>query len=1528
MQSTMNPQRGGDPWAPRQPGMNGPPDMRNGSYPRQLPRPPASDAESNQSRAARFEDEKRRVIESCFAKKDPDGTQLESYITHVRVIEDAMYPSSPPPPDAPPNNKKNRVILVAVRRSGKVRVHKARENPNGTFSIGKTWNLDELTAIQSYSAFQPSNQQENFEKQWAGGVGFLVSLGKPYYWQSTTAKEKDFFIASLIKIYRKYTGGKLPQLIGFPSQELDMLTGGSASHTPNLRDQTPPIGMSQAVLPSPPQMPAAASPRPQSPYTPQTPSRNASRPEHSENERAFSRNDYRPMPREGLRQPSEDTTKSPARYAAPPPQPLVEEQRSRSIGEKQPPPDPYRARSPARQEPPQAQAPPPLFANPKSSQSSLSQPDRRVETPTSRQNGVPAVGLAPYGPAKRSLASKSGESFGDGVGSDSSRPPTGHSDRKPPGPAPPLPVELEDNLPGRRRPSLGENNYAHSYHSQATTQATTPFVTPLGTPGLPTAEKTATVESIRPHIPGQFPPPTPLSTNDYFGRVKSNQSTDSKKSMETPKPEPTPAPPVMPSLTPENRAEVVQSPVEKDPEDSKRTEEEYRPGLGPMIKKKSAKEIAGQFRKAALAASAFQPRQGGAGARLKAMQDKNSNEPDGITGVVPAPLFRGMSTDSVSSSAPGTPGLASPGLEKERPGTPLANSVVPRVQIQRTATEDSAKSVSVKSVDSRAKPVEPIEPLQPEVLSESPEKTRSGSPQRKKRQRQEAEIEKFCTILGLDPRVMDGRGSDFNELLTEFGWEGKLADRKKLDDFESDIHREIGRAQAMGWLGHLEQQENRVQDLSRAFDKAIIECEEMDGLLTLYSHELDTLHDDIEYIEAQSQGLQVSTANQKILQSELQSLLKTLTISSADLRALQSAPLDMNEGVVAVERALVLLYRAMITIDPDIRSNRKRQETASRNDRTGVGVYADAEIGQMRAVRQKKENYREETLTFIRRFNQHMTNMFKLAEQRSSEENTRSAASTSTLSLNLPALQTSRAELWIYSPMMLFVREVNSYEWQTLISSYEINIKSTYMEYFRDNVMAQRKLARKPTGEEQEVLFTHQEKEEIEKSITSTAARKLTVKRGKTVKTSGLRQQFGERRDGKPDAWEIFDTVLQDQAKVISEEQNFVVHLFHLTSSSNVDFADEASKVPNQRSLPNLNAQLAYDPDRDMAKIVQQAVEGIYQFWATDMQALMEWVLKTDQLQGVGVLCALERAITTYEETNQEYITRTLRQIHDRLTGLFHKFVEDQIKAIEETKVKINKRKGIISFMRTFPVFMIAVENMIPQEFEHNESLELRFILNDSYTRILKAMWESLNFIAKGNPASGAAPQSSAPTSGDPEDKEALNYHILFIENMNHYIEEVETRHNVVLEEWADRANQDLYKHLTQYTDAVIRRPLGKWLDFIESTEALLKTNDSYASIAKKPSHSRSSAKKVLGAYDAKEVRKGVDTLKKRIEKHFGDVDDPAMLSKSLIQRVFDECGTRYSLAWDRMNAIVDSVYDGGLEIDWRKEEIVGMFKR
>ena len=190
----------------------------------------------------------------------------------------------------------------------------------------------------------------------------------------------------------------------------------------------------------------------------------------------------------------------------------------------------------------------------------------------------------------------------------------------------------------------------------------------------------------------------------------------------------------------------------------------------------------------------------------------------------------------------------------------------------------------------------------------------------------------------------------------------------------------------------------------------------------------------------------------------------------------------------------------------------------------------------------------------------------------------------------------------------------------------------------------------------------------------------------------------------------------------------------------------------------------------------------------------------------MGIICAVDRKLSEIEDSNQDFLTRTLQKVHETLTGLFSRFVDEQIRAIEDTKVKIKKRKGVIAFIKTFPHFSIAIENMLPAADEDSQ-LEIRRMVDDAYQKINKAMFESLKVIAKESPAVMASQGQ-----GDPEDKEALNYHILLIENMNHYIEEVDARADPVLLDWKSKAENEMKEHMELYVDAVIRRPLGKLL--------------------------------------------------------------------------------------------------------------------
>ena len=313
----------------------------------------------------------------------------------------------------------------------------------------------------------------------------------------------------------------------------------------------------------------------------------------------------------------------------------------------------------------------------------------------------------------------------------------------------------------------------------------------------------------------------------------------------------------------------------------------------------------------------------------------------------------------------------------------------------------------------------------------------------------------------------------------------------------------------------------------------------------------------------------------------------------------------------------------------------------------------------------------------------------------------------------------------------------------------------------------------------------------------------------------------------------------------------------------------------------------------------------------------------------MGVLVSLESKLSELEESNQEYITTTIGRIHDRLVTIFNRFIDEQIRGIEDTKVKIKKRKGVITFMKIFPNFTTALENMIPPTPTVN-TLPFRTLLNDAYQKLNKAMFESLKFIAKESPSAAINAQAQS-SSGDLEDKEALNYHILLIENMNHYIEEVIVRSNPVLEDWKSKATAEMSEHMELYISSVIRRPLGKLLDFVESTESLLvnlPAGETATTLASRASHSRSVFKKILSGYDGKEIRRGIETLKKRVEKHFGDATDDIGGNRALVAKVMKECEGRYLRINERVHTIVAEVYEGNLEVDWRKEDVTGPFRR
>ncbi|GME85328.1 unnamed protein product [Ambrosiozyma monospora] len=97
-----------------------------------------------------------------------------------------------------PINKKSRILILSVKQSGRVRIHKSRENPDGSIQIGRTWDFEELVRIEL---------DEDVP------TGFILEIGKNYYWETNSPKERRVWLTTVLEQYIKYFNGKrVPKL--------------------------------------------------------------------------------------------------------------------------------------------------------------------------------------------------------------------------------------------------------------------------------------------------------------------------------------------------------------------------------------------------------------------------------------------------------------------------------------------------------------------------------------------------------------------------------------------------------------------------------------------------------------------------------------------------------------------------------------------------------------------------------------------------------------------------------------------------------------------------------------------------------------------------------------------------------------------------------------------------------------------------------------------------------------------------------------------------------------------------------------------------------------------------------------------------------------------------------------------------------------------------------------------------------------------------------------------------------------------
>ncbi|KAK6330169.1 hypothetical protein TWF730_004665 [Orbilia blumenaviensis] len=1391
------------------------------------PHSPAVTSQSTSSHREIYENERTRIQQSCFSRADADGQLLECYITHVRVIEDAVHPSAPPPPDYQPaaDARKNRVIIVAVRKSGRVRLHKARENNTGSFSIGKSWYLDDLTHIEN----DP------------GCTGFTATIGKPYYWQTRTSREKEAFVASLFRIFKKYTGGKSPVLIGFDS--ITALSGEGRPSTGNSEmfqgDQLNGNSQSPAVTPT------------------------ISTPSHAEHSRQFSSVSSHSS------RPSITTDTEPVR-------PELQTRLSDTLT------NPRMQRRPTNESTRQPISP--ATYEPKHS---FSESVQRPEEQSITSLPEPAAGMAPRGNGFLDQSNQQKASGG---------------------------------LP------------------------TSPRGAPRG--GFPTSPKTSQMQPIQTNLePQRSSTPQALSPQATSPQAPSPQATT----------------PLGPSAPP-STAPIISLP--------------QGPRLA-LANKGSSKDIAARFKLAADAyaaggalskghhkqrgipspappASAALPAGAASEAdRVRDLKGENTNTLKVGVSISKEDLLRGKITnlqESLPEKSPRRP--ESPAMQNLPESKKASISSASEAPSERAGSRQESRpipSIDISSTpDSTAMRREPSHDAVPKmpktVVLDAPEIDAQGEPTatteekplgkqsllsaRHKRRRSAASSSarnKYMSQIDFTNMTVD-----LDAVLEEFGWDGR---NMKIDALESEVRQELAKVESGNiWIAtdsdNKAANTTKIEELAQQLDETLAQCDELDGLLTLYAVELMSLQDDIAYIENQSQGLQVQTANQKTLQKELELLLQTVSISPEEIDTLRNTKVQVDH-LPDIESSLCVVYKAIVTIDPTVATAAGAKATTEGNDLDDIAL-GEAGMGKMMALKDKKDKYVEDSRTFSRRLIEYMKfqcrqDLMTLVKALDGSAPVKPGARP----VGRPKALTHADvyhSLYKFAGLILFTRDIDRSSYLTLVREYAVAVKEQFTEEIGNDIWGWKSIMRKPTAEDQEILFTHAEKESEGSSVRGLGVMRSATRakpfRSQSNDTSA-RATAERAQDGRLPGSECFAGFLDNIIPLVAAEQNFLSEFFHMSSNSASNFLEFIqSGHPDDRRPSDLNRRRVPEQDKQVAKRLYETMTDVFAFLPTEIQSFVGVITSNDPLQGVGVIYAIEKKLGLFREgTNQEFLVKCLLKLSENMKSAFIAFLKEQVRAIEATKVKSKKKRTVLDFIKSFPLFSAKIEDQLPPEQLTDESLEVRELVNNGYGILNKAMFEAMQAIAKQSSSGGAQ-------TVDPEDKEALHYHIMIIQNMDYYTEALDVRNNSVLQDSKQKAEEEYKEHMSLYVGAAIRKHLEKTLDFVEGVEALEQTSTPEEILGKK-GFTKLKFKEILNdnqkEISGNHVRDGVKQLVKRVTKQFGDEGHLDPLSV----RVLKEAETEYLRLVNRMNGLLQGTYrDQGLEMPLKREDVIAAFAK
>ncbi|XP_044592959.1 exocyst complex component 1 [Cotesia glomerata] len=380
----------------------------------------------------------------------------------------------------------------------------------------------------------------------------------------------------------------------------------------------------------------------------------------------------------------------------------------------------------------------------------------------------------------------------------------------------------------------------------------------------------------------------------------------------------------------------------------------------------------------------------------------------------------------------------------------------------------------------------------------------------------------------------------------------------------------------------------------------------------------------------------------------------------------------------------------------------------------------------------------------------------------------------------------------------------------------------------------------------------------------------------------------------------ILNRVLSQLQPISLAEQAFCVTFFQLDSvlspskPENEETIGMGDNTSNEAVSPgSVTSTVSKKLERQVNEEVRATMGAIFPSLEIELNNFISFLDKIDSFWCMYLLVRLSQHVMSAQDTGS-FLSMTFASALVQVKRSFDKFMQLQQQSIlKDTKVNRRNKCGILPYVANFGSFARITDKIF-------KNSDRKVDLEKSYTKLVATMFEAINI-------------HSTEHHKTPQE-------VIKMENFHHLYDLLSQLKISVLDQERKSAKQRYQDALKAYVTRYFGRPLEKLNLFFEGVQAKVGAGVKESEISYQMAFSKQELRRVVKEYPAREVKKGLENLYRKVEKHLCE-------EENLLQVVWREMQGEFIAQYIYIEELIQRCYpDSQIALEFTIQNILEFF--